>query len=159
MVRMLLRQTSIFRGMGWLCSHTYVPPPVAQGEQRLGAKWTNEMGQDPSLKRCYGVDKKIKDCDWEYISTLKTVRSPREGMPRLEDLLVWLHESGSDDVWILLDIKVRQMFYTRASNEALAKRDRLMTTPMTSCQRWLVPSKPSLAPNPGTNASFLDAGT
>lgn len=48
----------------------------------------------------------IKDCDWEDLRALRTVRKPSEGMPRLKDLLVWLNESARDDIWIVLDIKV-----------------------------------------------------
>lgn len=70
----------------------------------LGAK-ANGL-QDANLKRCFGVDKMIKDCEWEDLRALRTVRKPSEGMPRLKDLLVWLNESARDDIWIVLDIKV-----------------------------------------------------
>lgn len=52
------------------------------------------------------MDKKIKDCDWEYLQGLKTVKEPRQGMPRLRDLLVWLNDAEREDIWVLLDIKV-----------------------------------------------------
>ncbi|KAL6866126.1 hypothetical protein ACO1O0_002228 [Amphichorda felina] len=61
---------------------------------------------DPSLKRCFGIDRKIRDCTWEYLSGLETVREPRQGMPRLSDLLEWLAEAGNEHIWILLDVKV-----------------------------------------------------
>ena len=64
------------------------------------------MLQDPSLKRCFGVDKKISDCGWEYLSTLKTVKEPQQGLPRLRDLLTWLNKPGMESIWVLLDIKV-----------------------------------------------------
>ncbi|KAL2196385.1 PLC-like phosphodiesterase [Corynascus similis CBS 632.67] len=74
------------------------------------------LSHDPTLKRCFGVDARIADCDWSYLSTLQTVQEPRQGMPRLVDLLEWLVrrevelESESDRaaaaaVWLLLDIK------------------------------------------------------
>ena len=62
--------------------------------------------QDPSLKRCFGVDRKIKDCDWEYISTLRTLNEPHERMPLLSDVLELLAQEGNERVWMLLDIKV-----------------------------------------------------
>jgi phosphatidylglycerol phospholipase C len=62
--------------------------------------------QDPSLKRCYGVDKKISDCRWDYLSTLMTEREPRQKMPQLKDLLEYMAEPGMEKIWVLLDIKV-----------------------------------------------------
>ncbi|KAK1980265.1 glycerophosphoryl diester phosphodiesterase [Colletotrichum cereale] len=65
------------------------------------------LSHDGNLKRCFGVDKKINECDWAYLETLRTVMAPGERMPRLEDLLVFLAEEGAgrDAVWVLLDIK------------------------------------------------------
>ncbi|KAL2190902.1 PLC-like phosphodiesterase, partial [Thermothelomyces heterothallicus CBS 203.75] len=67
---------------------------------------------DPTLKRCFGVDARIADCDWSYLSTLRTLQHPREGMPRLADLLEWLATAAASSelpaaasVWLLLDIK------------------------------------------------------
>ena len=62
--------------------------------------------QDATLKRCFGIDKKIIDCDWEYLSKLKTTKTPHQNMPRLTDLLEWLAEAGNERLWVLLDIKV-----------------------------------------------------
>jgi phosphatidylglycerol phospholipase C len=63
--------------------------------------------QDASLKRCFGVDKSIHDSTWEYLSSLRTLRAPHEGMPRLIDLLRWLRdEPGLEKTWLLLDIKL-----------------------------------------------------
>lgn len=62
--------------------------------------------KDSSLKRCFGEDKKVIDCDWSYISTLRTAQAPHEPMPRLKDLLEYLTTPGLEDIWILLDIKV-----------------------------------------------------
>lgn len=62
--------------------------------------------QDPTLKRCFGIDTKIADCDWDYLRTLQTVREPRQGMPRLSDLLEWLTGPGLESIWVLLDVKL-----------------------------------------------------
>ncbi|XWW95874.1 hypothetical protein V2A60_003842 [Cordyceps javanica] len=64
------------------------------------------MSHDASLKRCFGVEKKISSCDWEYISTLKSLRPPHLGMPRLGDVLRLLREEGMDKTWCVLDIKI-----------------------------------------------------
>ncbi|CCC12474.1 hypothetical protein SMACR_06553 [Sordaria macrospora] len=61
---------------------------------------------DPSLKRCFGVDKKVSECDWSYLSTLKTLREPQQSIPRLQDLLEYLGQPGLESVWVLLDIKI-----------------------------------------------------
>ena len=72
------------------------------------------LSHDPTLKRCFGLKEKIIDCEWGYLSTLKTVQEPRSHMPRLLDLLLWLSDDGCGEgewerrekVWVLLDIKV-----------------------------------------------------
>jgi len=64
------------------------------------------LSHDSTLKRCFGVDKKIIDCDWSYLSTLKTLKEPHDSMPRLVDLLSYLDSPGVEHVWLLLDIKV-----------------------------------------------------
>ncbi|KAK7454331.1 glycerophosphoryl diester phosphodiesterase [Colletotrichum acutatum] len=67
------------------------------------------LSHDGNLKRCFGIeDKKINECDWEYLKTLETVREPKQRMPRLEDLLGLLAEEGREGVWVLLDIKRRR---------------------------------------------------
>ncbi|KAK1754490.1 glycerophosphoryl diester phosphodiesterase [Echria macrotheca] len=63
------------------------------------------LSHDPSLKRCFDVDQKIADCDWDYLSTLRTTREPPQPMPRLVDLLTYLAEPGLERIWLLLDIK------------------------------------------------------
>lgn len=52
------------------------------------------------------MDGLVRDHDWAYLSTLRTLRSPRQPMPRLSDLLSYLAEPGNESVWLLLDIKV-----------------------------------------------------
>ena len=65
------------------------------------------LDHDPSLKRCFGVEKKVAECDWEYLSTLTTVgNQPADRMPRLVDLLEFLDQERFEHVWVLLDIKV-----------------------------------------------------
>ncbi|KAK2615028.1 hypothetical protein N8I77_001807 [Diaporthe amygdali] len=64
------------------------------------------IAHDKDLKRCYGVDKAVRDCDWEYLSTLKTLKEPRQNMCRLIDLLEYLAEPGNESIWVLLDIKI-----------------------------------------------------
>ena len=60
------------------------------------------------MKRCFGRDEKLIDCDWEFLSKLKTLKAPHESMPRLVDLLEYVASPGLEDIWLLLDIKVRQ---------------------------------------------------
>ncbi|KAK0616097.1 PLC-like phosphodiesterase [Bombardia bombarda] len=64
------------------------------------------LSHDASLKRCFGDDQKLADCDWEYLSTLRTLREPPQPMPRLMDLLLYLGKKENEGVWVLLDIKV-----------------------------------------------------
>lgn len=62
--------------------------------------------QDATLKRVFGVNKYVIDCDWEYLKTLRTLKEPHDRIPRLQDLLEYLATPGLEDVWLLLDIKV-----------------------------------------------------
>lgn len=62
--------------------------------------------QDATLKRCFGIDKRVVECDWQYLSTLRTLKAPYEPMPRLVDLLKYIAAQGRENVWLLLDIKV-----------------------------------------------------
>ncbi|KAH8202839.1 hypothetical protein TruAng_003002 [Truncatella angustata] len=63
------------------------------------------LSHDASLKRCFGEDKKIADCDWNYLSTLRTVRKPRQPLPRFVDLLEYMAQPDQEHMWILLDVK------------------------------------------------------
>ncbi|KAI0870620.1 PLC-like phosphodiesterase [Hypoxylon argillaceum] len=60
---------------------------------------------DETLERCYGNKAKVRDLDWSEISQLRTLREPRQPMPRLVDLLEYLDQPGLEDVWLMLDIK------------------------------------------------------
>ncbi|ODA83718.1 hypothetical protein RJ55_02233 [Drechmeria coniospora] len=106
---------------------------------RLSADGVAVLSHDASLQRCFGIDKAVGDCDWEYLSTLQTLRAPRQGLPRLCDLLRWLAapsrvaktgEDGEDGedrrrhVWVLLDIKACQ---TVGWRETLALMDAIAT--------------------------------
>lgn len=62
--------------------------------------------QDKTLKRCFGLDQKIIDCEWSYIKTLRTVAEPQQSMPRLLDLLNYVASPGLEHIWVLLDLKV-----------------------------------------------------
>ncbi|CAI7594621.1 unnamed protein product [Penicillium glandicola] len=64
------------------------------------------LSHDASLMRCYGIKKKVMDCDWEYLKTLRTIQAPHEPMPRLLDVLEYLRQPGREHLWILLDIKL-----------------------------------------------------
>ncbi len=79
------------------------------------------MFRDLSLKRCFGVDSKIADCDWSYLSTLQTVREPEQPLPRLSDLLEYLSQPEQEHIWMLLDIKA---LFRYAANRARRVRDK-----------------------------------
>ena len=64
------------------------------------------LSHDPTLKRCFGREQKIKDLTWEEVSEVRTTASPHVPMPRLKDLLEYLAEPGLEEIWLLLDIKL-----------------------------------------------------
>ena len=48
----------------------------------------------------------VKDCEWQFLSKLRTLAEPHEPLPRLSEFLEWLTLPDLDHVWVLLDIKV-----------------------------------------------------
>ncbi|KAL5338942.1 PLC-like phosphodiesterase [Aspergillus crustosus] len=64
------------------------------------------ISHDATLKRCFGVPRKVADCEWEYLSTLRTLDESKQQMVSLHDLLLYVSEPGNEHVWILLDIKM-----------------------------------------------------
>ena len=62
--------------------------------------------QDPDLKRCFGVDRRIKDLDWSFLKTLRTVKEPHEPLASLRDLLLQFRRPEWQSIWLLLDVKV-----------------------------------------------------
>ncbi|KAF2234993.1 PLC-like phosphodiesterase [Viridothelium virens] len=64
------------------------------------------LSHDPDLKRCFAIDKKIRDCDWDFIKTLRTTRVPNEPLPCLQDLLELFKKPRWKGVWLMLDIKI-----------------------------------------------------
>lgn len=62
--------------------------------------------QDASLVRCFGVDKKLIDCDWKELAQMRTLREPHVPLPRFDELLHFLTSPGLEKIWLLLDIKV-----------------------------------------------------
>lgn len=65
------------------------------------------LSHDATLKRCFGLEDKVIDCDWKFLETLETLKEPRQKMPRLKDLLQYMATPGLEDIWLLLDIKVK----------------------------------------------------
>ncbi|CAI6332384.1 unnamed protein product [Periconia digitata] len=64
------------------------------------------LSHDKDLKRCFGREENIIDCDYEFLSTLRTLQQPHEHLPRLADLLAYLAQPELEDIWLLLDIKL-----------------------------------------------------
>ncbi len=64
------------------------------------------LSHDADLKRCFGIKKKIIDCDWAELAQLRTLQEPHEPMPRLLDLLEYISQPGIEHIWVLLDIKL-----------------------------------------------------
>ena len=64
------------------------------------------LSHDADLKRCFGHKDKIIDCEWSWLSTLRTSRTPSEPMPRLSELLEYLAQPHLSHLWVLLDIKL-----------------------------------------------------
>lgn len=58
------------------------------------------------MKRCFGVKKKVVDCDWAELKSLRSLKAPHEPMPRLVDVLEYLRQPSREHIWVLLDIKV-----------------------------------------------------
>lgn len=89
-----------FRGAAAIGAH------AVETDLHLAADGTVVLSHDGTLKRCFGVEARIRDCAWDYLATLRTVRAPHERMPRLRDLLEMLAERENWAMWTLLDIKM-----------------------------------------------------
>ncbi|KAJ5121737.1 hypothetical protein N7448_002869 [Penicillium atrosanguineum] len=72
---------------------------------RLSRDGVVVLSHDATLKRCFGIKKKVDDCDWDYLKTIRTLKAPQEPMARLVDVLEFMRQPGREHVWILLDIK------------------------------------------------------
>ncbi|OQE19066.1 hypothetical protein PENSTE_c016G06514 [Penicillium steckii] len=64
------------------------------------------LSHDATLKRCFGVKRKVVDCDWTELKSLRTLMPSHEPMPRLVDVLEYLRQPGREHIWVLLDIKL-----------------------------------------------------
>ncbi|KAL1592851.1 gamma-tubulin [Paraconiothyrium brasiliense] len=64
------------------------------------------LSHDKDLKRCFGRNEKLLDCNYDFLSKLKTLKEPHQSMPRLIDLLEYLAQPGLEEIWVLLDIKL-----------------------------------------------------
>ncbi|OJD11763.1 hypothetical protein ACJ73_09476, partial [Blastomyces percursus] len=83
------------------------------------------LSHDATLQRCFGVEKRVIDCDWQYLSSLRTIREPFEPMPRLVDLLRYISSAPElKHVGLLLDIKA----YNPAQKIMRALADLLYST-------------------------------
>ena len=69
------------------------------------------LSHDANLKRCFGRPERLIDVDWNFVSTLPTLAEPKQYMPRLQDLLEFLAQPSNEDIWLVLDIKVRASRY------------------------------------------------
>ena len=92
---------------------------------------TSLRDKDASLKRCYGEDKLVANCDWDYLSTIRTLAAPHEPMPRLVDLLSFLAQPECKDIWVLLDIKMDDdpSLMIKSISEAIAAAPKSPSTP------------------------------
>lgn len=63
------------------------------------------LSHDVTLKRCYGEPLKVAECDWDYLSKLRTLREPKQPLPRLLDLLEYLAQPEQAHIWLMVDIK------------------------------------------------------
>ncbi|KAH9892409.1 PLC-like phosphodiesterase [Xylariomycetidae sp. FL2044] len=64
------------------------------------------LSHDGTLRRCFGDPARVRDVAWDHVRALRTLRAPRQPMPRLLDLLALLNEPGAEHVWVMLDIKL-----------------------------------------------------
>ncbi|ODH45779.1 hypothetical protein GX48_08144 [Paracoccidioides brasiliensis] len=92
-----------------MCAFSHAVKVGAQGleaDMHISKDGVVVISHDATLQRCYGVRKRIIDCDWEYLSTLRTIKPPFEPMPRLLHLLQYIAVPERSHVWLLLDIKL-----------------------------------------------------
>ncbi|KAI5295442.1 hypothetical protein KEM52_001387 [Ascosphaera acerosa] len=64
------------------------------------------LNHDKTVKRCHGVDRRVRDCDWAFVASLSSLAPPHVGIPRLADLLAWLAVPEREHVWLYLELKL-----------------------------------------------------
>lgn len=85
---------------------------------------------DETLRRCYGNRARVRDLDWCEISQLRTLREPRQQMPRLIDLLEYINQPGLEDVQLMLDVK------THDNAEEIMQRTAQALASVSSSRPW-----------------------
>ncbi|KAH8147535.1 uncharacterized protein LAJ45_08362 [Morchella importuna] len=64
------------------------------------------ISHDATLKRVFGEEGKVIDCDYSYLKTLRTVEAPHVPMASLKEVLELLCQPALRKMWLLLDIKI-----------------------------------------------------
>lgn len=64
------------------------------------------LSHDATMKRCFGVNRKIKDMTWDEVKHIQTLKEPHQTMPALKNLFEYLAQPGMEEIWLLLDIKL-----------------------------------------------------
>ncbi|KAI1362678.1 PLC-like phosphodiesterase [Xylaria arbuscula] len=92
---------------------------------------------DETLQRCYGNKARVRDLSWAEISRLRTLREPRQPMPRLIDLLEYLNQPGLEQTQLMLDIKTHddaeEIMKRTAETLASVPSQRPWSTRVTPC--------------------------
>ena len=64
------------------------------------------LSHDRTMKRCFGINKKIKEMTWDEVKEARTILEPHQPMPKLKELFEYLAHPGMEETWLLLDIKL-----------------------------------------------------
>ena len=83
----------------------FFPEDNERNPPRADVPLPSPVKKDTTLKRCFGVEGKVVDYDFEYLKTLRTLRPPHVPMPSLKQVLEFMCQPAGADMWLLLDIK------------------------------------------------------
>lgn len=53
------------------------------------------------------MNKKVSECDWEYLENVTMLEEPHERVPKFTDLLEFLAQPENEHLWAFLDVKVK----------------------------------------------------
>ena len=93
----------------------------------------------------------VNECDWAYLQTLRTTRAPHEPMPSLAELLDFLSTDEQENIWLVLDVKVRvdATLLIRTARGALTDLSRRLMTTRKKCWRRPPRLSPQRRHHPG----------
>ncbi|KAI5310238.1 hypothetical protein KEM55_000144 [Ascosphaera atra] len=98
------------------------------------ARESQESQREPLMHGQFHTsdNKRVADCDWEYLRTLRSLQEPHVGIPTLVDLLEYLALPEREHIWVYVEIKLHDDATTLVKGIA----DAISSVPPTASRPW-----------------------